>query len=103
VITLLITAATALAAVAFVLATPIVEYLLMPDAPPGTQALSAELMRIMLLTVIIFGISGLMMGILNARQHFLAPALAPSMYNLGLIFGAGRCCISACSFRSSCG
>jgi len=28
------------------------------------------------------------MGVLNAHQHFLAPALAPSLYNVGLIFGA---------------
>ena len=27
-------------------------------------------------------------GILNARQHFLAPAVAPLLYNLGIIFGA---------------
>jgi putative peptidoglycan lipid II flippase len=30
----------------------------------------------------------LLMGILNANQHFLAPALAPSMNNLGVIAGA---------------
>src|SRR5690606_1034141 len=34
------------------------------------------------------GISGMLMGILNARQHFLAPAFAPVAYNLGIIFGA---------------
>jgi len=45
-------------------------------------------MRIMLITVVIFSISGLFMGLLNAHQHFLSPALAPSAYNLGLIFGA---------------
>src|SRR5690606_27555147 len=88
VITLLVLAATLLAWLAFVLAGPIARHLLVPDAAPDTQALTVELMRIMLLTVIIFGISGLFMGILNAHQHFLAPALAPSMYNLGLIFGA---------------
>ena len=88
VITLLIAAATVLAGLAFVLAGPIARGLLVPNAAPGTQALTIELMRIMLLTVIIFGVSGLFMGILNAHQHFLAPALAPSMYNLGLIFGA---------------
>jgi len=38
--------------------------------------------------VVIFSISGLFMGLLNAHQHFLSPALAPSAYNLGLIFGA---------------
>jgi putative peptidoglycan lipid II flippase len=46
------------------------------------------LMRIMLLTPAIFGVSGVIMGILNTRQHFLLPALAPTFYNLGIIFGA---------------
>jgi putative peptidoglycan lipid II flippase len=88
VISLLIVAATTLIAVAFVLARPIVQRLLLPDAAPATQALSVELMRLMLPTVLIFGVSGLLMGVLNAHQHFLAPALAPSLYNIGLIFGA---------------
>jgi putative peptidoglycan lipid II flippase len=88
VITLLIAVAAALAVVVFVLADPVVTRLLVPEAPRATQVLTVELMRIMLVTVIIFSVSGLIMGILNAHQHFLAPALAPSMYNVGLIFGA---------------
>ena len=88
VITLVMAVAGALALIAFVLADPIVRHLLMRGAVRSTQLLTVELLRIMLLTVIIFGVSGLVMGVLNARQHFLAPAFAPSMYNLGLIFGA---------------
>lgn len=65
----------------------ITETLLIPAAPPAQQALTADLMRIMLVTVVIFSVSGLIMGILNANQRFLAPALAPSFYNLGLILG----------------
>jgi putative peptidoglycan lipid II flippase len=42
----------------------------------------------MLLSPVLFGISGMLTGILNARQHFLAPALAPMFYNLGIIVGA---------------
>jgi putative peptidoglycan lipid II flippase len=41
----------------------------------------------LLLTPAIFGISGLLMGILNTHQVFLWPALAPSFYWLGMIFG----------------
>lgn len=88
VITLLFVASGILALIVFILAGPVVRGLLVPRADDSTQALTVELMRIMLLTVIIFGVSGLFMGILNAHQHFLAPALAPSMYNIGLIFGA---------------
>ncbi|MBN2303268.1 MAG: murein biosynthesis integral membrane protein MurJ [Anaerolineae bacterium] len=88
VLTLVSGVAAVLALIAFVLAGPIMDLLLLPDADASTQALGAELMRIMLLTVVIFGVSGLMMGLLNAHQHFLTPALAPSLYNIGLIFGA---------------
>ena len=49
---------------------------------------TVRLMRIMLLSPIIFGASGVIMGALNAQQHFLLPALAPIIYNLGIIGGA---------------
>jgi putative peptidoglycan lipid II flippase len=50
--------------------------------------MTTTLLRLILPSVVIFGISGLAMGILNANQVFLYPALAPSMYSIGLIFGA---------------
>lgn len=51
-------------------------------------ARTAALMRLLLVGTTIFGISGLMMGVLQSNQRFLAPALAPSLYQLGLIVGA---------------
>jgi putative peptidoglycan lipid II flippase len=57
-------------------------------AAPEILPLAVRLMRIMLVSPIIFGISGVFMGALNARQHFLLPALAPTIYNLGIIVGA---------------
>ena len=45
------------------------------------------LTRFMLLSPVFFGISGLLTGILNARHHFLAPALAPIVYNASIIAG----------------
>ncbi|MPZ22206.1 MAG: murein biosynthesis integral membrane protein MurJ [Dehalococcoidia bacterium] len=50
--------------------------------------LAVELTRIMTLSPILFSISGLFMGILNARHSFFLPALAPIFYNLSIIFGA---------------
>ena len=50
--------------------------------------LAVHLTRLMLLSPLFFGISGMLTGILNARQHFLAPALAPLIYNLSIIFAA---------------
>ena len=56
-------------------------------ANPDLLPLTVRLMRIMLISPIIFGASGVIMGALNARQHFLLPALAPTIYNVGIIVG----------------
>jgi putative peptidoglycan lipid II flippase len=42
----------------------------------------------MLVSAVIFSVSGMFMGILNARRHFLTPALAPMFYNLSIIVAA---------------
>jgi putative peptidoglycan lipid II flippase len=52
------------------------------------QRLVVELMRLDLVATLIFSISGLIMAGLQANQHFLYPAMAPLLYNLGQIFGA---------------
>ncbi len=90
----LISIATALvAAVAFLLA-PLIVPLFAPGLGEESgrqdelQALAVELTRLMLVSPILFGLSGMVTGILNARQHFWAPALAPMVYNASIIFGA---------------
>ena len=60
---------------------------LVDNANPEMLSLTVKLLRTMLPTVIIFGVSGLVMGMLNAHQVFLWSALAPSMYSLGQIVG----------------
>lgn len=45
------------------------------------------LTRIMLLTLLFFGVSNVLASILNARKRFLAFALAPLLYNVGIIAG----------------
>ncbi len=59
---------------------------------PGFDAeqrkLLAELMRLNLIGTVIFSISGLVMASLQANQHFVLPAIAPIMYNIGQLFGA---------------
>lgn len=62
--------------------------LIVPGFTPEQHILLAELMRLNLVATVIFSISGLVMASLQANQHFLSPALAPSAYNLGQIFGA---------------
>jgi putative peptidoglycan lipid II flippase len=59
-----------------------------PNFDPEHQALTASLMRLDLIALMIFSISGLVMASLQAQKHFLLPGLAPIFYNVGLIFGA---------------
>jgi putative peptidoglycan lipid II flippase len=56
-------------------------------ANPELLPLTTLLMRIMLVSTIIFGVSGVVMAALNARQHFFLPALAPTIYTIGIIGG----------------
>lgn len=77
-----------LAGLAALGAEPLVTYVIAPGFNPAQQQLTAALMRGMLISTVIFGASGLIMGVLNALQHFLTPALAPVMYNVAIILGA---------------
>ncbi len=54
---------------------------------PDQQLLTANLMRVILISTAIFSISAIVMSALQAHQHFLLPALAPIMYNLGILAG----------------
>jgi len=62
-------------------------FALVADSSAVQVAETVRLLRIMLPTVIVFGLSGLVMGMLNAHQVFLWPALAPAAYSLGIILG----------------
>jgi putative peptidoglycan lipid II flippase len=74
---------------AAIFARPIVHYILAPGfaVDPAKEALTIYLMRLMLPSAVIFGLSGIVMGILNSNQVFLVPALTPALYQLGMIFG----------------
>ncbi|MEO5886753.1 MAG: murein biosynthesis integral membrane protein MurJ, partial [Anaerolineales bacterium] len=54
---------------------------------PELFALTVSLLRIQLISAVLFGLGGLIGSILNAHQVFLIPALTPAMYQLGIIFG----------------
>jgi len=77
------------ALLAVILAPLIVRYILAPGfaANPAQEQLAVDLMRLMLPSAVLFGLSGLVIGILNSKQIFFLPALAPAMYQLGMIFG----------------
>jgi len=79
-----------ISALAWVFAPQIVRdglFVLVPGSDPVQESLTISLLRIMLPSVVLFGMSGLVMGILNAHQVFLIPAIAPAMYSLGMILG----------------
>lgn len=46
------------------------------------------LTRVLLLSPILFAVSGMLTGMLHARRHFLLPAISPMLYNLAIILGA---------------
>ncbi len=79
---------TALAALLAIFAPQVVAATVARGFAPADQALTASLMRWMLITPIVFGVSGIVMGILNSHQHFVLPALAPVLYNAAIIAGA---------------
>jgi putative peptidoglycan lipid II flippase len=66
----------------------VVHYTLGLSNDPEIFALTISLLRIQLISTVMFGLGGLIVGILNAHQIFLIPALTPAMYQLGIIFGA---------------
>ena len=79
-----------LAALIALFAPQVVRYALAPGLAktPELFALTVSLLRIQLISAVLFGLGGLVVGILNAHQIFLIPALTPAMYQLGIIFGA---------------
>ncbi len=75
--------------IAAIFAPQVVRYILAPGFAdqPAKEALTINLTRLMLPSAAIFALSGLVMGILNSYQKFFIPALAPAMYQIGMIFG----------------
>lgn len=58
-----------------------------PGFTPDQQYQTVALMRILLLSTLIFSISGVSMGILQSHNRFLLPALAPILYDIGILIG----------------
>ena len=75
-----------LALVVFVFAHKFVP-LIAPGFEGEKMALTIKMTRIMLLSILFFGISNVLSGILQSLKRFTMYALAAVMYNLGLIIG----------------
>ena len=76
------------AGVIFITAPWLVANGIAPGFREGEAAQTVNLMRVLLLSLIIFSISGLTTSILQSYQRFFLPALAPILYDMGILFGA---------------
>lgn len=73
--------------IVFLTAPWLVSEFVAPGFEPEVQAQTVEMMRILLIGTLIFSVSGIVMGILQSYNHFLLPAIAPIMFDLGILFG----------------
>lgn len=71
---------------AFLLARPLTA-LVAPGFPEAKQVLLANVMRIMLLSPLLFFVSNLVGGMLISTKRFLFYGLSPALYNAGIIIG----------------
>ena len=66
----------------------VVRVFVAPGFSPPQQALTAELLRTVLLSSVLFAASSLVMSVLQAHNRFLLPAIADFFYDVGIIGGA---------------
>lgn len=80
---------TLLAILIAIFAPQVIRFALAPglSTDPQLFSLTITLLRIQLISAVLFGLGGLIVGILNAHQIFLIPALTPALYQLGIICG----------------
>jgi putative peptidoglycan lipid II flippase len=78
----------ALAVVTALLAPWLVRSLIAPGFDADAQSETVAVMRIVLLSTLVFGVSAVQGSVLHGFKHFLLPALAPVMYPLGIAAGA---------------
>lgn len=76
-----------LSVIGFLFAPWLVEHVVAPGFEADKVAQTVTLMRILLLSTLIFSVSGIFQGILHSHNHFLLPALAPILFDVGILFG----------------
>ncbi len=74
--------------IAFIFARPITMVRTGIGFTPEQLDIAVNLTRVMLLAQFFFAISNFLTGILQANQRFVIPALAPLIYNLGIIISS---------------
>ena len=66
----------------------LVRVVIAPGFSPAEQAETVQVMRIVLVSTVIFGISAVQGSVLHGFKHFLLPALGAALYPLGIAAGA---------------
>lgn len=86
VLTTLLVVTSAIALAGILLASPIV-HAIAPGfgATPGKLELTVRLTRILFPFLPMIALAAVLMGMLNAQQHFFVPALAPAMFNAAAV------------------
>jgi len=87
VLNLLLLGLIALSAIGIIFA-PLLTRLITPGFGPEEQSATAALTRVMFLSPLFLGISGILGGILQSFKRFFVYSLAPIFYNIGIIIGA---------------
>jgi putative peptidoglycan lipid II flippase len=85
---LAVLAVSGLAVAAALLAPWLVRTLVAPGFDAYQQAEVVSIMRLVLISTLVFSVSAVQGSVLNGFKHFLLPALAPVMYPLGIAAGA---------------
>ena len=83
----LLVGAIGLAIIVGFLMAPTVAGWLMSQRSVEDQEITSQLMRIMLVSVLFFGVSNVLSGVLNSFRRFAVYAIAPILYNIGIIIG----------------
>ncbi|HVB65974.1 MAG TPA: murein biosynthesis integral membrane protein MurJ [Nitrolancea sp.] len=74
--------------VVFIFASPVMRYIVAPGLAPPQQELATNLTRLLLFSPLLLGIGAAGKGMLEAHDAFTVSAIAPILYNVGIIIGA---------------
>jgi putative peptidoglycan lipid II flippase len=74
-------------AVAYVAAPWLIANFVAPGFTDEARETTVGLMRVLLISTLIFSVSGIVMGILQSFNHFVLPAIAPMMFDVGILIG----------------
>lgn len=70
-----------------VFADPLIRYVVGPGLSESSRALAVSLMRVIAINPFLFSISGILSSIQQSFGRYIFYALAPAMYNIGIVIG----------------